>query len=141
MKSRILLTLLFPLCLGTVALADDKTDIADLESGSWKVTVWNQGEKDVPADTLTQAKLSFAFKDGKLTIASAGESKTGTFKLDATKTPKEIDLKMEEKNDKIDKAIYEINKDTLKIAIGVKERPKDFKGGKDVVVFTLERQK
>jgi uncharacterized protein (TIGR03067 family) len=141
MKTRFLLALPFLLCLGMVALGDDKADKADLESGSWKVTAMNQAEKDVPADMLAQAKLVFTFKDDKLTVASAGESKTGAYKVDATKTPKEVDLKMEDKNEKVDKAIYEINKDMLKIAIGVKDRPKDFKGGKDVVVFTLERQK
>ena len=140
MKPHLLLALLLPLALTSVALADDKADLADLEKGTWKVTAMNEGGKDVTADMLALVKLSFTFKGDELTIASAGDSKKGTFKIDSTKTPNEIDLKME-KDKPADKGIYEINKDTLKIAIGIPDRPADFKGGPKVAVFTLERQK
>lgn len=139
MKPRVLLALVLPLCLATLALADDKTDIKDLETGAWKVTKVNQAGKDAPKEFIEKADLKFTFKDGgKLTIASAGESKEGTYKVDATKAPKEIDLKVDKDSDK---AIYEIKGDTLQLAIGKSERPKDFKGGNDVIVFTMERKK
>jgi uncharacterized protein (TIGR03067 family) len=140
MKSRLLLALLLPLALVSVALADDKANQADLEKGTWKVTAMNEAGKEITADMLAQVKLNFTFKGDALTIKSANESKEGTFKIDSSKTPHEIDMKME-KDKPADKGIYEINKDTLKIAIGVPDRPADFKVGAKVVVFTLERQK
>lgn len=141
MKPRLLLALLLPLAVASVALADDKADLADLEKGTWKVTAMNEGGKDVTAEMLAQIKLSFIFKGKTLTIKSAGESKEGTFEVvDASKPPYKIDLAME-KGKAADKAIYVIDKDTLKIAIGIPDRPADFKGGPKVAVFTLERQK
>ncbi len=140
MTPRLLLALLLPLALVSVTLADDKADLTDLEKGTWKVTAMNEAGQDKSAD-IKQANLSFLFKGETLTIKSANDTKEGTFKIiDASKTPHEIDLKMD-KDKPADKAIYEINKDTLKIAIGIPDRPADFKGGPKVVVFTLERQK
>jgi uncharacterized protein (TIGR03067 family) len=83
--------------------------------------------------------LKMTFKDGsELVIDSAGETKKGTYKLDSTKTPKQMDVKVDKD---ADKAIYEVTNDTLKIAIGKNERPKDFAGGADVIVFTLKQVK
>ncbi len=139
MKPRLLLALVLPLCLVTVALGDDKADTKDLETGAWKVTNVNQAGKDAPAEFIEKASLKMTFKDGaELVIDSAGETKKGTYKLDSTKTPKQFDLKMDKNPDK---AIYELTNDTLKIAIGKNERPKDFTGGPDVIVFTLKRMK
>jgi uncharacterized protein (TIGR03067 family) len=139
MKPHLLLALLLPLALVSVAQGDDKADSADLEKGTWKVTAMSQDGKDVTVD-IAKLNLTFTFKGDTLTIKSAGEMKEGTFKIDSSKTPKEIDLKMD-KDKPADKAIYEINKDTLKIAIGLSDRPTDFKGGPKMAVFTLERQK
>ena len=139
MKPLLLLALVLPLCFATVALGDDKADTKDLEMGTWKVTNLNKGGKDAPAEILEKAAPTFTFKDGgKLVISNVGDAKEGTYKLDSTKTPKQFDLKMDKNPDK---AIYEITNDTLKIAIGKNERPKDFTGGADVVVFTLKRMK
>jgi uncharacterized protein (TIGR03067 family) len=140
MKPRLLLALILPLCLVAVTPADDKAETKDLEMGSWKVTNMNQAGKDVSKEFIDKAALTLTFKDGKLKVDSLGDAKDGTFKIDSTKTPKEIDLTME-KDKPADKAIYEIEKDMLKIAIGKNGRPKDFKGGADIVVFTLERKK
>ena len=50
MKPRWLLTLVLPLCLVSLALADDKVDQKDLETGTWKVVAMNQGGKELPKE-------------------------------------------------------------------------------------------
>ena len=96
--------------------------------------------KDVPKTMIDNLDLTFAFKDGKLTVKGANGTKEGTYKVDSSKTPREMDLHIEGEKDDA-KAIYELDKETLKIALSKKERPKDFKGGPDVAVFTFERVK
>ena len=140
MKPRWLLALALPLCLVSAAPADDKEDRAELEKGGWKIVAMNQGGKDVPDTTVKSIDLTFVFKDEKLTVKGSGGTKEGTFKIDSSKTPREMDLHIEGEKDDA-KAIYEIDKDKLKIALSKKERPKDFKGGPDVAVFTFERAK
>ena len=61
--------------------------------------------------------------------------------VDATKTPKEIDLNME---GQVGKGIYELEGDTLKIAHGEvgDARPKEFpKAGSGLTVLVLKRAK
>jgi uncharacterized protein (TIGR03067 family) len=138
MKPRWLLALALPLCLVTATGADDKEDRGDLEKGGWKIVAMNQAGKDVPETTVKNIDLTFVFKDGKLMVKGPSGSKEGTYKIDSSKTPREIDLHIEGEKDDAN-AIYEVDKDKLKIALSKKERPKDFKGGPDVVVFTFER--
>ena len=140
MKPRWLLALALPLCLASAAPADDKEDRDELEKKGWKIVAMNQGGKDVPKTMIDNLDLAFAFKDGKLTVKGANGTKEGTYKVDSSKTPREMDLHIEGEKDDA-KAIYELDKETLKIALSKKERPKDFKGGPDVAVFTFERVK
>jgi uncharacterized protein (TIGR03067 family) len=137
MKPRWLLALVLPLCLASAAPTDDKEDREALEKGAWKIVAMNQGGKDVPKTMIDGLDLTFAFKDGKLTVKGANGTKEGTYKIDSSKTPREMDLNV----DGDAKAIYELDEGTLKIALSKKERPKDFKGGPDVAVFTFERVK
>jgi len=138
MKPRVLLTLILPLCLVSLALADDQADLKELESGSWRVVGIMHGGMETPKEIIEKSMVSFTFKGEKLTLSSGGETKEGTFKIDSSKTPKEMEVKVDKDTDK---GIYQIEKESLKLAIGKKERPKDFKGGADNIVFSLERAK
>ncbi len=138
MKPRWLLALVLPLCLVSLALADDQADQKDLETGTWKVVAMSRNGKELPKADLEKLDFTFTFKGDKFTVMATGQTKQGMFKIDSSKKPKEMNLKVEKDDDK---AIYEIEKDSLKIAFGMKERPKDFKGGADVIVFTFERKK
>jgi uncharacterized protein (TIGR03067 family) len=140
MKSRWLLTLALPLCFVSAALADDKAD-AELEKGKgWKIVAMNQAGKDVPQTTIDNIDLTFTFSGEKVTVKGASGTKEGIVKIDASKTPKEMDLRMEGENED-SKAIYEIDDKTLKIALSKKERPKEIKSGPDIAVLTFERVK
>ena len=89
MKPRWLLALALPLCLASAAPADDKEDRDELEKKGWKIVAMNQGGKDVPKTMIDNLDLTFAFKDGKLTVKGANGTKEGTYKVDSSKTPSE----------------------------------------------------
>ena len=71
----------------------------------------------------------------------------GTFKLDASKKPKQIDITPTDgdEKDKVIHGIYSLEKDELKICIarGDKERPTEFesKEGSGHMLVTLKRAK
>jgi uncharacterized protein (TIGR03067 family) len=138
MKPHWLLALALPLCFVSPLLADDKADQKDLENGPWKLVALNKDGQDVAKDNLDKIEVLFTFQGEKLSIKTGNAAKENAYKIDSSKTPKELNLTLDKSEDK---AIYELTKDTLKIAVGPKERPKDFKGGPNVVVFTLERVK
>jgi uncharacterized protein (TIGR03067 family) len=109
MKVAIPLTLSFLLISG--GLAQDAKDDNALIQGTWKVESSKDGGKDDPA---TQGLL-LTFKDGKLSIQHGDKLVHGTYKLDAKKNPKWIDIML-------DKAtflgIYELKGDTLRVCHG-----------------------
>lgn len=85
-------------------------------------------EKDPPKDGPS-TKLVY---DGNMWMIMVGDKTvaSGIFKIDATKTPKEIDIMDESgvKNDKTKLGIYELNGDTYKycLAPAAKPRPTEF---------------
>jgi uncharacterized protein (TIGR03067 family) len=116
----------------------DKDDAAkgDLDklAGTWvTVSLVNNGKtlvdeknppKDGSATKLAYEGNKWLIKVGDKTVAS------GTFNVDATKTPKEIDIFDESgmKNDKTKLGIYELDGDTYKycLAPAGKPRPTEF---------------
>jgi uncharacterized protein (TIGR03067 family) len=117
-------------------LARDEPSKSDLDklSGTWlTVSLVNNGktlvdEKDPPKEgpptKLAYDGNKWMIKVGDKTVAS------GTFKIDSTKKPKEIDILDESgmKNDKTKLGIYELNGDTYKycLAPAGKPRPTEF---------------
>jgi uncharacterized protein (TIGR03067 family) len=93
--------------------------------GTWVGTSIESGGETTPIrpDDADEAFFSFS-KGGKVTMKRprfAGQSESqeeGTFKINATKTPKEIDLIVPEEGgkQKIVAAIYQLDGDTLKMA-------------------------
>jgi uncharacterized protein (TIGR03067 family) len=108
-------------------------DFAKL-SGTWlTVSLVNDGKtlvdektppKEGPVTKLVYERNTWIVKVGDKTVA------TGTIKIDATKTPKEIDVMDETgmKNDKTRLAIYALDGDTYKYCIAPpgKSRPTEF---------------
>jgi uncharacterized protein (TIGR03067 family) len=74
-----------------MGFAQEKTD-KDKVQGEWKIASFALGGKDVlPREFLEQAKVVFKGDTIVLDFGNKGKEEWG-FKLDATKTPKAIDL-------------------------------------------------
>jgi uncharacterized protein (TIGR03067 family) len=119
------------------ALAAD----ADQEKlqGKWNVETFEYNGK--PVEALKGAVREF--KDSKYTLKPVeGETFTGTVKLDDAKTPKQIDLEL---NERTLKGIYEISGDVLKISYRLEgdERPTEFASKPDsgIVLVVHKRAK
>jgi uncharacterized protein (TIGR03067 family) len=128
---------------------DAEKDKAALK-GKWEpVSSDSGGNKDDEAD---YKQFRLVFDGDKFTILKSGETHMkGTFKLDASKTPRQIDLKVEEGPDEDVKGkalvgIYEVKGDELKwcfVPPDRGDRPKKFttQSGSSQIFATLKRQK
>jgi uncharacterized protein (TIGR03067 family) len=133
--------------VGGAVLADDKTaaEAKKLE-GTWDIESIEIMGKKIDAPKGKGGSIVFA-KDMKVIMRDQGkEDKPGTYKIDAGKSPKTLDLieSKEGKAGEVMEAIYEVEGDNLKMGFsgeGPKgKRPSDFKGEK-VVIMHLKRQK
>jgi uncharacterized protein (TIGR03067 family) len=123
------------------ALADDpKADEKALQ-GTWDLTEAELGGKPLPIKGVT-----LTMDNGKYTVKAESEDK-GTYTADATKKPKEIDIKGTDgpNKGKTFPAIYELDGDTLKVCYDLsgKTRPKEFKttAGTQQFLATYKRKK
>lgn len=116
------------------AVADDasKSDLDKL-SGTWlTVSLVNDGktlmDEKTPAKEGPTSKLAYDGNNWMVKVADKTVAK-GTYKIDATKTPKQIDvLDNSGQNDKTRLGIYELDADTYKycIAPAGHSRPTEF---------------
>lgn len=118
---------------GLVRGGDAKKDSAGLQ-GTWNATL---GDK----------KVVVKFKGDKFHVTIDDENYKGTFKLDPTKKPKQINMTVKE-GDKFVKmtslGIYELKGNTLKWAAnepGKDQRPDEFAEREGMLYVVLERQK
>jgi uncharacterized protein (TIGR03067 family) len=153
MKTGYLLILSWGLLNAAAASAKDGRTKDDLDKlrGTW-LTVYlvNDGKtvmdektppKRGPATKLVYEGYTWMVKVGDKTVAK------GTFKIDAAKSPKEIDILDEsgKKNEKTKLGIYEIRGDTYKFCLAPagKARPKEFtsKQGSEHSLGVCKREK
>jgi uncharacterized protein (TIGR03067 family) len=124
--------------------AESAETTADELRGTWAVVsvdVGGEKKKVYDEETLT-------FDRGKLTHKIGFRNDTNSYRIDATKSRKELDLVGPKWDDPkvvvTTKTIYRIDGDTLQIAYSLlrlgKDRPTSF-GGEDVYVVILKRQK
>jgi uncharacterized protein (TIGR03067 family) len=141
-------TFLLVCLLATVAVDDPpKKDDAESFKGTWKALSVNQGGQNVPEEFVK----SMAFKfDGKKYVQKVQDQsdEEGDYSIDASQSPKTIDLDIKTGNDQGKKQVgiykFEDGKLTFIVAkAGSKDRPKSFKLEKDadVIEFVLEREK
>ena len=132
------------LVVAAPAPAEDKKKDEEKLQGTWIVVSGERDGMKLPDDKIKDLKV--VIKDDTLTV---GDEKT-TFKLDAKKKPKTIDLvpiKKDGTKEDMVPGIYEIDGDDLKMcwAKGGKEadRPTEFATKKDSrnVLFILKREK
>jgi uncharacterized protein (TIGR03067 family) len=106
--------------------------------GAWEVVSLEADGKPVPAEQHKNLHLVFT----KTLMATIGENQgeLGTYTFDSSKTPAEIDLRM---NSMTAHGIYELDGDSLKLSItrGMNPRPTEFAspGAKETTSFVLRR--
>jgi len=127
-----------------LAFADDEASKKDLESmqGVWKGQKAKANGQEFTADDA--AKLELTVEKDAYTLKANGEVK-GTLKPDASKKPAALDLTRSSDNKTL-LGIYEIDGDTLKVAVGKpdgKDRPTTFDSAPDtgVVYVLFKREK
>lgn len=127
----------------TEAIRKDRTAL----QGAWRVVASEQDGAKVPADDLKG--LALIFKDDSIHVQEGGKSeeKFG-FRLDPSKSPREIDLtvKFGPNKGRVDRAIYEFDGTTLRICIQSNKdaaRPRTFstKAGSNLWLVVLQRSK
>lgn len=143
--NRFVLGLLAVAALGGMAAAEEKAD-ADLKKieGTWVITA---AEKQGRTDPAPEGVGTFTFaKDKKLVRKIKGQpDMEGTFRMDAGKTPKEIDLiALRDGKELAMRGIYQLDGDALKLAFSPElakgERPTEFDSNKAYILI-LKRQK
>lgn len=123
----------FAAFVGSGSLADDKEDIEkELKKfqGTWTFESSESGGMKIPADELKG--FIVLFEGDKHTVKKGDEVvQVGTQKIDASKSPKTIDVTMTEGPNKgtVMLGIYEIDENTLKVCFDPqgKKRPTEFK--------------
>lgn len=124
--------------LATAAtLADEAKTDHQLIQGAWRLVKITESAQH---EEVLQDDAGMVFKGDELVMMRNGqEMDRGTFKLDESKTPKEIDL-ISPKGHETSHGIYKIEGGTLTICISEKDHPKDFVPRKDNLVEVFTRQ-
>lgn len=125
--------------LVAVALAQDAGE-ADKKAlqGEWDVVAFYEDGKKADRG---EKKMKLVIKGDELIPYEDGKAEDpAKFVIDAGKTPKLIDITETKGAKKTMKGIYELKGDGLKIAVGEKDRPKEF-GDEDVIWLELKRAK
>lgn len=142
MKS-LMMVVAFACLLGAVDAKDDKATL----QGRWQAVSSDQGGQDDPnakQHSITFEKDTIVINRGDQVFVK------GTFKLDGTKSPRQIDITIEEGPDqakgKTALGVYELKDDTLKWATnhpGETERPTGFgsTAGTSHMMVTLKKEK
>src|SRR5262249_7989323 len=97
----------------------------DRLQGTWVPVSAEKGGKPAPEAVLTSVKVTFS--GDRLTVQVEGETKKGTFRLDPTRSPKQIDLMRD--GQEPTEGIYRLDRDRLGICLddARRGRPTEFK--------------
>lgn len=127
--------------LKTLAAAGD----AALADGVWSVAAAEANGSELP--TAEMAGLLITIKGDSYVVTRDGELDRGTFTVDATKTPKQMDIRPESgpNGGKLVRAIYEFKGDRMKVCYATAEgaeRPTSFTTAPDSgqVMITYQRK-
>jgi len=115
------------------AVPSAKGDL-DRMKGKWEVGSLEANGAVIPSEN--SAGVTLTITGDKYSVAMESEIDHGTYSIDATKSPKEMDIRPEigPGAGKVVKAIYEFNGDKLRVCYALQdgtERPKEFKTAPD----------
>jgi uncharacterized protein (TIGR03067 family) len=137
-KAVVLLAVVFA-SASVVAGGDAKADLKKL-TGTWSIVSAQKGGGELPANELKELRL--IFNGDKLSARFGEKSKDGTFKIDPSKKPKQIDITL---MDKTAEGIYRFKGDNLELCLSEpgEPRPTEFKSaeGSKTFLFVLKREK
>jgi uncharacterized protein (TIGR03067 family) len=107
-------------------------------AGTWSVVSAQKDGKDAPENEIKD--IRFTFSGDKITFMHGDKTKEGTFKIDPSKKPKQIDVAIDGKDHP---GIYKIKADRLEICVGEQDRPTEFKSadGARTMHIVLKREK
>ena len=124
------------LLVGFLIAADAKDDSTKKDSeklqGTWIVVAGEQGGKKFSDQLLKDIGSKWTFAGGKVLIQDGALKIQGSYKLDATKKPKTIDLTLQKPEGAngpptvVVQGIYELDGIQLRLCMTDKERPKAF---------------
>lgn len=130
------------LCLlATATFADD---LADLQ-GTWTCTLLDFDGNVLPEVAAGANKLTITGDKYSVTEEGRGEVEAGTITVDATKTPKWVDFKIDKaptSAGKVQLGVYTLENGTFTYTVvepGRADRPKDVKGGKGVMHVAFKK--
>jgi uncharacterized protein (TIGR03067 family) len=138
-KAVILLAVVF-VTAGVVAGGDAKDDLKRFQ-GTWSVTSAVEGGKAIPEEKTKDVQV--VFDGNKISVKMGEKSMDGTFKLDPSKKPKQIDVTI---MDKKGLGIYRFKKGGMLEVCATEEggeRPTEFKSPESskTILFLLKREK
>jgi uncharacterized protein (TIGR03067 family) len=143
MRYGVFVTLMF----SVVVHAADSTDDNKSLQGKWLlIKIDKEGKLQDVAKTSDEF-FHMQFSGDKVTVEFTSGKEEGTYKIDASKKVKTIDITANTSEDKGKTflGIYSLDGDTLKLCMAepeVKERPMELKAKKDkVTVYVLQRVK
>lgn len=145
MKTRLLMIPAVALLIAADQPPDplSKKDLHRLQ-GTWKLVSAMQDGKALPEEKVK--KTTIVFKDDTFRFPGSAEyatSRQGTIKIDATKTPRQMDAISTEKE--VMAGIYELNGDNYKVCFAPvgKPRPDELtsKPGSGYILQVWQRQK
>jgi RNA polymerase sigma-70 factor (ECF subfamily) len=123
---------------GETAAASSARDSTDREAleGTWVAVSGRRSDREMSPETLqTWGRLIFA---GETFAREGAEPRRGTYTLEPTRTPREIDLNTD---GVVWKGIYEVKEGMLKLALRVgDERPREFTS-RDVQLIVLRKER
>jgi uncharacterized protein (TIGR03067 family) len=136
------------LCAATAALiaagspVDEETERDQKRiQGTWQAVSGEVAGQNLPKQRLEDLTISFAGE--KVTVTTSNGSRESTYKLDATKKPRAIDLTDE--NGRMAPGIYEFEGDTLRICVnqGGSDSPTSFRTKPDtrLRLYVFQRKK
>jgi uncharacterized protein (TIGR03067 family) len=142
MKSLVILSL--AIATATSVPAQDQKKPAKKDEvrirGTWSIVSGKKGGEDAPQDFVEKFRLTFK-KDGMFSVALPDKESEGTYTLDATKKPKQIDVSHEGKTME---GIFEFDGEHLKFCMGeAGQRPTEFTSpeGTHTILMVLQRAK
>lgn len=123
--------------------ADAENELKKLQ-GTWRFVTLEIGGTKMPAESVKGAKIIVT--GDRFTTVSMGATYKGTLKVDASRSPKTLDMHFTEGPEKgnTSLAIYELDGDNWKLCLGVtaKNRPTEFaaKAGSGLALETLRKE-